>query len=168
MKYYAQLENQEIEMDIHEEGGALLVKLAEETYIVDLQRVSEPSLYSLLINNSSHELMIEGREGECDVLVAGELYRVRVQDEWAHRLASIQRKTRLHEGEVLIKAPMPGVVVQVEVEVGRPVEQGKGLVILEAMKMENEIKAPRAGTVKAVNVSTGERVEQGRVLVVLG
>jgi biotin carboxyl carrier protein len=167
MKYYAQLDNKEIEMDIHERGGVLEVRLGDQVYDIDVQRVSDPSLYSLLINNDSHELMIEEREGECDVLVAGELFRVFVQDEWAYRLANIQRKTKPHEGEVLIKAPMPGVVKQVEVSVGDQVEQGKGLVILEAMKMENEIKAPRPGTVKAVSVSTAEKVEQGRVLVVL-
>jgi biotin carboxyl carrier protein len=167
MKYYAQLDNKEIEMDIHERGGVLEVRLGDRVYNIDVQRVSDPSLYSLLINNDSHELMIEDREGECDVLVAGELFRVFVQDEWAYRLANIQRKTKLHEGELLIKAPMPGVVKQIEVSVGDQVEQGKGLVILEAMKMENEIKAPRQGTVKAVSVSTAEKVEQGRVLVVL-
>ena len=167
MRYYAQFDGQELEMDVHEQGGNLLVKIADETFSIDLQKVSEPSLYSLLVNNQSHELMVEEREGLYDVLIAGELYRVGVQDEWAYRLANIQRKTRMHEGEVLVKAPMPGVVVDVEVEVGSEVEQGTGLVILEAMKMENEIRAPRAGTVKVVGVRKGESVEHGRVLVIL-
>jgi biotin carboxyl carrier protein len=167
MKYYAQFDGQEIAMDIHEEGGALIIQIGDEAFTVDLQKVSEPSLYSMLVNHRSAELMIEEREGLFDVLVGGELYRIGVQDEWAYRLANIQRKTRPHEGELLVKAPMPGVVVDVEVDVGTAVEAGQGLLILEAMKMENEIRAPRAGTVKVVGVRKGESVEQGRVLVIL-
>jgi biotin carboxyl carrier protein len=63
---------------------------------------------------------------------------------------------------------MPGLVVGVPAKVGEPVKMGQGVVILEAMKMENEIRAPRDGVVKAVRVAPGQAVEQGQVLAVIG
>jgi pyruvate carboxylase subunit B len=63
---------------------------------------------------------------------------------------------------------MPGLVLRVEVEVGQPVVPGSGLVVLEAMKMENEIRAPGPGRVRAVLVKAGQTVEKGSPLVELG
>jgi pyruvate carboxylase subunit B len=67
----------------------------------------------------------------------------------------------------VIKAPMPGLVVRVQVAVGQAVTAGVGLVVVEAMKMENELKAPRAGTVAQVHVQAGDKVEKGQPLVSL-
>jgi biotin carboxyl carrier protein len=71
-------------------------------------------------------------------------------------------------GEVSVRSPMPGLIVDVRVGEGQSVEKGQALCILESMKMENEIRAPRAGTVGRVYVSKGESVEQNKVLLVIG
>ena len=68
-------------------------------------------------------------------------------------------------GLAVLKAPMPGLVVRVQVEAGATVSSGAGLVVLEAMKMENELRATTAGTVRVVRVRPGEAVEKGQVLV---
>ena len=112
--------------------------------------------------------MAEASGDEYDVLIGSEMFHLTVQDEWTRRLANIQRKNLVETGELAVKAPMPGAVVAIEVEVGQEVKKGHGLVILSAMKMENEIKAPRSGTVKSIDVQAGQTVEQGRTLVVLG
>ena len=97
----------------------------------------------------------------------GRVYTIGVETERQHRLNSLAPRQNLHTGEVQVKAPMPGLVSIVAVEVGQTVEQGQRIAILEAMKMENELRAPRAGTVKALNVQPGQTVEQNKVLAVI-
>ncbi len=167
MKYYAEVDGRVLEMDVEEQGDDLKVSIAGKSLLANLHKVSPPSLYSLILNNESHEVFVEQREDQYVVMIAGEQYTIKVQDERARRLAAVMPKERAHEGEVVIRAPMPGLVVAIEVSPGDVVEKGKGLVVLEAMKMQNELRAPRHGTVKAVNVQQGERVENGRVLVVV-
>ena len=70
-------------------------------------------------------------------------------------------------GELPIRAPMPGLIVDVRVEVGEIVDAGQTLIILESMKMENELKAPRAGMVHAINAHPGDNVEQNKTLVTI-
>ena len=86
---------------------------------------------------------------------------MKVQDEWARRLASIQRRTKHADGLLEIKAPMPGIVLRVEVAAGDTVERGQGIIVLGAMKMENQIKSPRKGVVKSVEVEPGRRSSRG-------
>ena len=167
MKYYVEADGRHFELDFQEEDGILKVDVGGEKIALDLSQVSQPSLYSLLIDNKSYDVLVESRGEEYDVLIGAEMFHLRVQDEWARRLANIQRKAQIETGELAIKAPMPGAVVSVEVSTGDEVRKGQGLVILSAMKMENEIKSPRAGRVKSVDVQAGQTVEQGRTLVVI-
>lgn len=167
MKYYVDVEDRTIELDFQEEGEQLLVRVGEDVFTLDLRQVTQPSLYSLLIDNRSYELFVEENGDEFDVLIGGEMFHLKVQDEWARRLANIQRKTQVETGLLAIKAPMPGAVISIEVTPGQDVTKGQGVVILSAMKMENEIKTPRAGRVKSVEVQPGQTVEQGRTLVVI-
>jgi biotin carboxyl carrier protein len=83
------------------------------------------------------------------------------------RLRSGQNSTGHHHGVAQIVAPMPGKVVRVHVEPGSAVEKGAGVIVVEAMKMQNEMKSPRAGVVVAVNVKPGDTVNAGDVLAVL-
>lgn len=167
MKYFAEVNGEVLEMDIDEQGEALKVTIGDRILLADLQKISPPSLYSLILGNYSHEVFVEARQDQSVVLIGGERYSVKVQDERARRLSAVIPKERTHEGEVVIKAPMPGLVASIGVNLGDVVEKGKGLLVLEAMKMQNELRAPRAGTVKSIGVRQGERVENGRVLIVL-
>jgi len=170
-RYYVQAADEVLAIDVEEEGEQLLVRLGDHHLSVDLRKVSDPSLFSLIVDNRSFELLVEPTEpgsDEYDILVEGDHFRLLVQDEWARRLATIQRRSRVPEGELEIKAPMPGVVLAHEVAVGDVVKHGQGLLILGAMKMENQIKSPRDGVVKVLAVEPGDIVEQGRLLVVLG
>ncbi len=167
MKFYVEVDGRTFELDFSDEAGQLVVQVEGKALALDLRQVSQPSLYSLLIDNRSYDVLAESRGDEYDVLIGSEMFHLTVQDEWTRRLANIQRKNLIETGEVAVKSPMPGSVVAVEVEVGQDVKKGQGLVILSAMKMENEIKAPRAGMVRSVEVQAGQTVEQGRTLVVL-
>lgn len=80
------------------------------------------------------------------------------------RLRSGQNSSGHHHGVAQIVAPMPGRVVRVQIEAGATVEKGVGIVVVEAMKMQNEMKSPRAGRVVSVNVKPGDTVNAGDVL----
>jgi biotin carboxyl carrier protein len=167
LKYYVTIGDETTELEVIERSGKLIVTIAGREIIVDVQEINPPSLFSLLLDNRSYELFVEAQGEDYNVLVGDELYQLQVQDEWSRRLASIQALAQSDEGELEIKAPMPGVVVAVEVEPGADVKRDQGLVILSAMKMENEIKAPRDGTVKSVEVVENQIVQHGQTLVVI-
>ncbi len=115
------------------------------------------------------------------VRVNGELYEVEVEEieqENAPNPGSQGAPTakekkasvapRVAEGETDVKAPMPGVVVDIRVSVGDQIQTGKAILVLEAMKMENEIPAPVSGTVKSIGVSKGQSVNTGETLAIIG
>jgi len=99
--------------------------------------------------------------------LAGERYEVEVVDERARQIQDLTGRRPAHDGGGVLRAPMPGLVVRVEVEAGQHVAAGAGLVVVEAMKMENELRAGRPARVAAVHVQAGQTVEKGAPLVTL-
>src|SRR5205807_1360209 len=130
MKYFVEIEGRTIELDFQEEDELLKVAVGGRHLSLDLRQVSPPQLYSLLIDNKSYDVLVEAHDEAFDVLIGPEMFHLTVQDEWTRRLANIQRKTQVETGLTPVKAPMPGAVVAVEVEVGQEVKKGQGLVIL--------------------------------------
>jgi len=98
---------------------------------------------------------------------AGERFEVEIQDDRSKQIEALTGQGRKAAVGGIVKAPMPGLVVRVEVTKGQSVEAGEGLVVVEAMKMENELRASHAGIVEQVHVSAGDRVEKGAPLVTL-
>lgn len=135
------------------------------------------SHYSLLIGDESYEAFARpvpstaevGEAGEraVEVHIQGQPYVVALQDERERTLANLAGAARV-SGDVAVRAPMPGLVVQVVVQPGDEVRRGQTVAVLEAMKMENDLQAPRAGTVKEVRVAAGQTVRQDEVLAVVG
>ncbi|MBX2999843.1 MAG: acetyl-CoA carboxylase biotin carboxyl carrier protein subunit [Caldilineaceae bacterium] len=134
---------------------------------IDFSRSGVPELYSLLINGRSYEVLIEEQRQNYSVTLRGEQYHVRVEDERTRRLNEGRRGPELPKGDLVVKAPIPGMVVKVLVREGDEISEDQPLIILEAMKMENEIRALRAGVVRKVDVSSGQRVEQNASLLVI-
>ena len=163
MKYYTQVNEQEYVIEL-DRGDVITVN--GETYPIDFQQLEIAGMASLLLNHRSLEAVVEEREDIWDVLIQGELYSVRVQDERAYRLAQA-RGTLIDSGDSEVKAPMPGIIITVPVEPGDKINKGDKVVILESMKMENELKASRDGIVTRVNVAAGDNVEKGQALVVI-
>jgi biotin carboxyl carrier protein len=152
-----------------EEGG--LIRVEGKELQADLRRIGVEDLYSLLVDNRSFEVHVQETERNgFRVMVSGqgyEGYEARVMDERTHRLN--QSRGGLASGAVdsAIKAPIPGLVVKVHVAEGDEVVAGQSIVILEAMKMQNELRAPRNGTVATVKIKAGDSVNQGDTLVTL-
>lgn len=135
---------------------------------VDFESISGQPVYSMVIDGKSYEAYVYEGDDEWQVQLLGQQYPVRVIDEREKRLRAAAGGTLGDAGEFNLKAPMPGLIVSVAVEPGQQVEKGAVLVILESMKMQNELKAPRAGTVTRVKVKAGETVEQRQTLVSIG
>jgi acetyl/propionyl-CoA carboxylase alpha subunit len=124
-------------------------------------RLLEPGVMSLLLNGRQYRCVFDG-DG---VVIGGRKYGFEVDDP-----RSLQGRRRMGagtEGPRPVKAPMPGRVVRVLVNTGDEVGEGQGVVVIEAMKMQNELKAPKAGRVVRVGVGVGDTVGSGDVLVVV-
>jgi biotin carboxyl carrier protein len=121
---------------------------------------------SLLVGDQSYSVEFEDRGDEVKVLLRGQVTRFDIADERRLRVRQLTQGFA-HEGQQTLRAPMPGKVVRVFVGVGDQVVAGQGLVVVEAMKMENELKAQRAGTVVQVLAKEGTPVENGALLLVI-
>jgi biotin carboxyl carrier protein len=165
MKYIATVNGKTYTIEINREDRILCEGVE---WAVDFRLIDQQHVYSLLLDNASYEALIQEREGEYWVFLRGYLFTVQVEDERERRLREASGGRPGPAGEVTVKAPMPGLIVAVPVQEGQPVRKGEKLVLLESMKMQNEIRAPRDGVVKAVRVRPGQSVEQNQILVVLG
>lgn len=123
--------------------------------------------YSVLVKGRSFSISVSGSDQDRSFLVNGKLVTVVVESERSRMLRKLNAGSGDERGALEIRAPMPALVSSVPVNVGDAVKAGQGLIILEAMKMENEIKAHRNGIVEKVLVSKGKSVEKGELLLVL-
>jgi len=163
MKYVTTVNNKRFEIEILADGS---ITVDGKKRDVDFKALG-PAMYSILAENVSHELTIEEREDEIEVLMRGRLYSNRVLDERALLMAQRSGGMAGDTGEINLKSPMPGLIVAVKVEAGQAVKAGDTIIILESMKMQNELKASRDGTVGNVHVQAGQTVEQNKVLVTI-
>ena len=158
MKYLTIINDQHFEIEIDSDGNILL---NGEPRSVDFLPLGS-SLYSIITDNQSLQVVIEEEQGKYQVLMAGHLYEGQVLDERALLMA--QRKGSLSSGGGELHSPMPGLIVAVEVQEGQKVSMGATVVILESMKMQNELKAPADGIVKSIHVKTGQIVDKNALL----
>jgi biotin carboxyl carrier protein len=141
-----------------------VVTLGERSFEVDTHKLG-PFVISLLVSGASHETAVfRQADDRWSVDWRGGSYEVELVDPLTH-LAEVAHGDSGRRGKQTIAAYMPGRVVDVRVKEGDAVAAGQALVVLEAMKMQNEIQADRAGTVKRIHVATGQAVEGGDPLV---
>jgi biotin carboxyl carrier protein len=157
------------------------VTVAEKTYRVELVRTgerwkcrldgrelpldvgsAEDGMLSLLLDGKSYEVKQEIVGTESNVVIGHERFSASVRDPRSFR--SRRRTGAAEQGLMKIKAPMPGKVVRILAGVGAQVEAGQSVIVIEAMKMQNELKAPKNGVVKKINVAEGAAVEAGQSL----
>jgi len=164
MKYVTKVEDKAFVIEVRE--GKIVVD--GKVHAVDLRRIELLSLYSLLIDNLSHEVSIEEREGEYRAMLRSKLYTVEVQEERRTRERAVPGSTTpAAGGEISIEAPMPGLVLEVLVDVGQTRQAGDVLVVLESMKMRTELHCPQDGVIQDVHVAPHDHVTQGQVLVTM-
>ncbi|MFZ0638659.1 MAG: biotin/lipoyl-containing protein [Candidatus Acidiferrales bacterium] len=126
----------------------------------------EPNVFSVLLGGEAFEVRVEQNARGARIQIDGREYLAELDDprQWRRGVVG----TLDAEGRQSVLAPMPGKVVRVLVESGSTVEAGQGLLVVEAMKMQNEIKSPKAGKVERFNVSEGQAVNAGEILAIIG
>jgi len=134
-----------------------------------IEHVSGSDVCILRLGDAVHRIPVRRgpRRGHYDLSVDGFRIEVEALDERARAIRELSKSTERPRGTARLAAPMPGLVVRVNVNEGDRVRAGQGLVVMEAMKMENELKASAAGTVRRVLVTPGSAVEKGALLLEL-
>jgi biotin carboxyl carrier protein len=161
MRYITTVDNKEYLVEIIDEKHIII---NGKTYEVDFESVSGQPVYSLIVDGKSHESYVQQGDDNWQVLLRGRLYPVTVEDEREKRLRAAAGGGVAEAGEFHLKAPMPGLVVAIPVNEGQEIKKGQVILILESMKMQNELKSPRDGTIGRIRVKTGESVEQKQTL----
>lgn len=165
MKYITTVNGTEYTIEIDQENQILV---NGEKYAINFQQLPEGGTLSLLINNRSLEAIVDESDGTFEVLIHGELYAVQVQDERSYRLAQARSSLVEDAGVMSINSPMPGLILDVLVAEGDRVQKGDKVVILESMKMENELRAGRDGQVTRIFVKPGDSVDKNQELAMIG
>ena len=166
MKLKAQLPEIEHEISLTNVENGVAVELDGRRYELE---VGESAGGVLLIKNGSavYRCRVEAKreQGKYEVGLRGKSYPISIID--PKRLRSSENAAGHGHGSAEIVSPMPGKVVRVLVEQGNTVEAGAGIIVVEAMKMQNEMKAPKAGVVVSINAAAGATVNAGDVLAVI-
>ena len=166
-RYRLKLGDEDHELEVEPDGaGGDRVKAGDKTARVNLQRINDSARYSVIIDGTPHDVFAEESPTGFHLVIGGRTVDVGTQT--GRRGKGGPESLDIDDGgEWVLKSPMAGVVQDIRVQADDEVEQGQVLIIVEAMKMQNELHARRAGTVKAVFVSVGQRVDQGTPLIVL-
>ncbi|QDU68978.1 biotin/lipoyl-containing protein [Engelhardtia mirabilis] len=163
MKYFVTVNGKDHEVELTERLGQLEISVDGASMDLSVADVDGLGQFAVVVDRRAYGVSIEGDTHDGAVCIAGSRYAFEIEDE-RERAANAAARARGGKGGV-VKAVMPGVVVTLLVEVGAEVEEDQPMLILEAMKMQNEIKSPIAGTVEAIFVEAGQAVEGGAKLV---
>lgn len=165
MKLQAEIDGKISDVEMRREGARVYASVDGREY--DLE-VSEPEPGVILIKSDNaifEAIATERSDGSTSVLVHGREYNVRLVD--PKRLRGKGGDHSLDHGLAEIKTAMPGKVVRIPISTGESVEKGQAVIVVEAMKMQNEMRSPKDGTIKEVRVAEGATVNAGDVLVVI-
>jgi biotin carboxyl carrier protein len=163
MKFWVTLEDHEAEVEFRTEGDRLLLEVDGRRLAADFQRLPDGEVYSLLVDGRSHEVRVSPGANALEVTVRGTRVPVEVRHPLEKLLGATLRKSGAGGGET-ISAPMPGLVVALRVQPGDVVAPGQAVVVIEAMKMQNELTAQHGGVVSEVLVSERQSVAAGQAL----
>ena len=165
MKLVATVGSKTHAVEVMQDNGRYRVTVGDRVWDVDA-RLTAQGIYSLVIDGISYVADVEDQTGACVVDVGGESYTIQVEEHTRHIIRT-RGAAGGGAGGQIVKAPLPGKITHVAVQAGESVAAGQALMVIEAMKMENELKASAAGTVKEVRVTVGQAVNGGDVLAVI-
>ncbi len=176
MKFVGVAEDLEhfISVDDHDKSdGLYTVILDNKTYKVDAKTMPS-EIVTALIDNKSYDLDLDEKDhsndpldGRISVRVKGRVLRLEMLEERRKKMKDAQNSRFVQSGICHIKSPMPGKILRYLVKEGDEVTEGQGLVVIEAMKMENEIQAPKSGLVKSIFAKEHDAVETLSLLLII-
>jgi len=165
MKFVVTVGDTSETVEVSGEAGRYRLTIGTEVWEVD-GRLTAQGIYSLLVGGVSYVADVRDEEGACVVDIGDERYVIRVEEQTRFIIRTKGGAAAGHGAQILV-APLPGRIVHVAVKPGDRIEKGDTLLVIEAMKMENEFKAGTSGTVAEVRVEAGQPVNGGDVLVVI-
>jgi biotin carboxyl carrier protein len=166
MIYYARMKDGDRKVEIEKNGATYTISIDGRTYLADARMASGPTAMSIIVDNKCYEAIVTRTGRKTLVSTGGDEFEIELADELEHRgKVSAAHHHDLDVEE--IKAPMPGVVISIEVEKGQQVDPGTPVVIVEAMKMQNEIATVVGGAVKEIRVNRGDIVDSQKILMVI-
>jgi biotin carboxyl carrier protein len=165
MKYLVRVDGTETEVVVDSDG----VRIDGEHAAARVTEIEGTPVRLLNIGNEVHRMVVRrgAARGEYTIWLDGFRFAVEAFDERTLAIRQLAGSTAGPSGPAPLRAPMPGMIVRVNVQVGDPVQPGQGLIVMEAMKMENELRAVGAGVVKRVLAAPGTAVEKGALLLEL-
>jgi pyruvate carboxylase subunit B len=165
MKYVVRVGDTDVDVSL-DAGIAVAGGVSAEAQVTELEGTP---VRMVRIGNEVHRVVARRgpTRGRYTLWLDGFRYEVEALDERARAIRELAGASAGPSGPAPLVAPMPGMIVRVAVQVGDTVQAGQGLVVMEAMKMENELRATAAGTVKAVLAQPGTAVEKGAILLEL-
>ncbi|MCK5058297.1 MAG: biotin/lipoyl-binding protein [Candidatus Aminicenantes bacterium] len=164
MKYTAILNDKEREVEITRQGPHQFHVIVDgQPHEVDARHCSS-GWFSILIDNTSHDIYFTLDKENVELNFRSQNFNIKVLDERKMRMRRIRSDLDI-SGTEIIKTSMPGKVVKVLVKEGETVKSGAGIIIIEAMKMENEIQCRNSGVVKTIHVAAGQTVESDAALI---
>jgi pyruvate carboxylase subunit B len=165
MKYFVRLNGEEHQVVLDGEG----VHVDGEDVGARVDDVEGTPVRMVTLGNEVHRVVVRrgASRGVYTLWLDGHRFDVEALDERARAIRELSGTSAGPSGPAPLKAPMPGLIVRINVQAGDAVQAGQGLVVMEAMKMENELRATAAGKVKAVVVAPGTAVEKGALLIEL-
>ncbi len=165
MRYLVEVGDRSYDVEIGPQG----VRLDGVPVDADLKLNHGSPLCHLVLDGRSYTLRARRQDGRglWDIEIDGRRHQVSALDERRRAIRKLAGAVGARQGPVEVTAPMPGLVIAVEVNADEQVESGQGLVVIEAMKMENELRAPTAGRVTEVRARPGQAVEKGDALLII-
>jgi biotin carboxyl carrier protein len=167
MKFWVKIESEEKRVRIEETGGLYSVEIDGQTRLVDYRAVGVRNHFSLIIDNRSYLVESAGvrvDEGAYCAKIAGRTYNLEVLDERLVAARQASERTK-EDGPYIMRSPMPGLIIDVRVRPGDRVSAGAPVVVMEAMKMQNELLSEVDGIVRSVNVKPQDPVESQAILI---
>jgi biotin carboxyl carrier protein len=163
MDYMVKVDDREYPLKVARQADCFIIQIHDRTIRAEVVSTSPDSELAMIVDNHFYKIALRPDGG---VIVEEEEYNVEVADEAIYRMTKAT-PDHGHKKEITITVPMPGLVIEIEAREGAEVSAGQGLVIVEAMKMQNEIKAPRDGIVKKILVRKGQTVNSREPLLVI-
>ena len=164
MKYIVEIRGKRIEVVVDGESVSVNGGPGE---IAHLSEIEETPVRLVTVGSAVHRVTArrDGARGSYVLRIDGRRYAVEALDERTRAIRDLSAAAAGPAGPQPVKAPMPGLIVRIDVKPGDHVQAGQGVAAMEAMKMENELRAPGAGRVKAVHATVGQAVDKGALLV---
>jgi pyruvate carboxylase subunit B len=165
MKYTATVGARKYELEIGDADRA--VSLDDKPITMDLVSLGTDHLYSLIINHACYQLHLEPGPDGYNATLGQRKFLVEVEDERHRLIRGLIKTPEKAAGQLEVKAPMPGLIVRLNVEEGQKVKAGDSLLIIEAMKMENEIRSKKSGVVKKLFKAEKDSVDKDSPLLLI-